>query len=250
MNERPLMLRTGLLLLSLSAFAGCGKGDDSANRAGSGNFPPCRQDLMAHVRQPTRLEVINECTSVSGTVRAVDDSEHDGDYVLHVEPDPEYAGLLASSNNGLLVVEVVPVDRPTVDAPVVGQHATFYGALVADKARDRWVEIHPTWLIAVLNVAVTASDAVVVGDALSIQISVTAVTQNVTLPVSEAEMFLEVFDSRGRATRWDAGRTNTAGTVNFEFAALDIAGEYKLVVFAARDRQQGFAETTFVVKRR
>lgn len=202
---------------------------------------------MEHVSQPSSLEILNECTSFSGTIREVDDS---GDYVLLVEPDPEYVSLLAPSNNGLLVVEVTPVDRPAVDAPALGQHASFYGALVADKTRDRRTELHPAWLIAALNVAVTVSDTVVVGDTLSIQIAVTSVTQGLTAQTAEADLFLELFDSRGRPTRWDSGRTNTSGTANFEYTALELAGDYTLKVFASKDRQRGLAEAAFRVKRR
>jgi len=250
MNKRALFLRTLFLMSAVLTAASCGGGDDSAGVTDRPMFPPCRKDVMEHVRQPSRLEVLNECTSFSGTVREVDDSELDGDYVLHVEPDPEYVNLLAAPNSGLLAVAVVSVDRPGVDAPVAGQHASFYGALVTDKTSDRRVELHPTWLIAVLSVAVTASDTVVVGDALSIQIAVTSVTKGVTAQISEAELFLEVIDSQGRATRWESGRTNTSGTANFEFAALELAGDYTLQVFASKDRQRGLAEAAFTVKRR
>jgi len=249
MNKNDKLLRSGILLF-LSVLAACGGGDDAGSKAAAAKFPPCRENLLEHVRQPSRLEVLNECTSISGTVREVSDNQQDRGYLLRVEPDPEYTGLLVPINNGLLAVEVTPVDRPALDEPIVGQHAWFYGALVVDQSRGRWVGLHPTWLIAALNVAVTTSDAVVVGDALSIEVAVTSVAEGVTAQTSEAELFLEVFDSQGRATRWENGRTNTSGTASFEFATLDTAGDYTLKVFASKDRQRGFGEAAFTVKRR
>src|SRR5947209_2138578 len=132
------MNRLSPLIVLISVLASvslsCSSGGDSpkpteTTAAAATSYPPCRSDVLAHVRQPERLEVVDSCFSASGTVREVRNEVYD---TILVEPDAQYAGILAPSNNGLLAVEITPVDEPSLFIPEVGQHATFYGARVLD----------------------------------------------------------------------------------------------------------------------
>ena len=234
----------------------CSSGETSlketqpAPPAGEESFPPCREDPMAHVQRPTRLVVIENCVSASGTVIEVRFRQHDGDYWIRVDPDPEYADLLAPSNDGVLLAEVIPTDRPSVFIPEVGQHATFYGTLVYDRGHDRWVEIHPTWLITTLDVAIDAPSSVPVGDELRISIDVNSTFQETSSPVSLASLFLEMVSEDEESVRWDAVQTNTEGVASLSYTVLESPGDYVLWVYASKDHESGFAKATFRIRRR
>lgn len=250
--------RTAGLLLVLLALTGVacssgdtpGQGTPSASVPSEQSFPPCREDPMAHVHRPARLEIKSACTSVSGTVREVEPRNVDGDSKIFVEPDPEFAGLLAPSNNGLLVVEVIPTDRPSVFIPEAGQHATFYGSLVNDRNKDNWVEIHPAWLITTLDVTIDAPSAVPVGDKLTVSVDVSRTTRGTTSPVSLANLFVEMISADGEVVRWEAAQTNTAGFASLSFAALERAGGHTLFIHASQDHESGFTTAAFTIKRR
>ena len=252
------MLRTAVPLMILPVFLGisCSSGEttlqetQSAPPAGEASFPPCREDPMAHVHRPTRLEVIENCVSASGTVKDVRFKSHDGDYWVLVDPDPEYTDLLAPSNEGVLLSEVIPTDQPSVFIPEVGQHATFYGTLVADKGHDRWVEIHPTWLITTLDVAIDVPSSVPIGDELGVSVTVNSTFQGTSSPVSLASLFLEMVSEDGETIRWEAAQTNTAGVASLTFTVLESPGDYVLWVYASKDHESGFANATFRIRHR
>ena len=213
-------------------------------------FPPCRKEPLAHVRQPTRFVVVSNCVSASGTVRQIEFQIHDGDYRIFVDPDPEYVGLLAPGNEGQLVVEVIAADRPSVFLPTLGQHATFYGALVLNRGQDRRVEVHPAWLITTLDVTVTVPSSVAVGETLGISVDVASTRDGITRPVSEASLFLEFMSDNGTAVRWETARTNTLGQANVNLAGLERAGDYTMTVYVSKDRESDVGQATFKIRRR
>lgn len=136
----------------------------------------CRTDPLANVYHPSRLEVIEPCISVKGTVATVR-HEDDGDYHINVKLDSAYASLVNAGNveyqGGNLVVEIVPADeagcivgeppRPATGTydygvctganlfvPAVGARITVTGPYVIDHFHD-WAEIHPAWAISTIG---------------------------------------------------------------------------------------------------
>ena len=108
-----------------------------------------RTNVLAGVYHPSRLKVIDKYETVSGTVIKVR-HESDKDYHINLKLDSKYANLFNSKNvsseQGDLVVEVIPMDANKIPIPHVGQHITVTGAYVLDKDHG-WMEIHPAWLI-------------------------------------------------------------------------------------------------------
>jgi hypothetical protein len=133
----------------------------------------CRSgNPLANVYHPARLTLVRVCITVTGTVAAVR-AESDGDIHVNVGLDAAFAALIndhnTSGEQGALVVEIVPVDRPgcipgqaprpasgTYDfglctganelAPTVGQRVSVTGPYVLDTFHG-WMEIHPVWAI-------------------------------------------------------------------------------------------------------
>jgi hypothetical protein len=115
----------------------------------SSSSPACQSDPHAGVYRPQRLEVIDPCAWVSGTVRYTE-LESDGDTHIGLAVDPAFTDHLNIWNHiwqqGQLLVEIVPANRDTVSVPAVRSHVTVVGPYVLDRAHG-WMEIHPTWSI-------------------------------------------------------------------------------------------------------
>jgi len=138
----------------------------------------CDMSLWAHVyhgRFPNaedRLQIINPCLTVTGTVRKAR-REQDGDWHVLLELDPEFSSLLNQANfekqNGYLVLEPMcsnPVSqRDTLEEGVcedftqntfsidfIGQRVTVTGAYVIDM-EHKWTEIHPVTSIVPIQTA-------------------------------------------------------------------------------------------------
>jgi hypothetical protein len=115
-----------------------------------------------------RLEVIQDCIAVAGTVQAAH-SENDGDYHVTVDVDAPFKNLLNAKNtsgqHGFLVVEPVcenPVKQAdTLEEGVcmgfhrtifvkemIGKHVEITGAYVTDMEHG-WREIHPVTSIVI-----------------------------------------------------------------------------------------------------
>jgi hypothetical protein len=253
-----------------SAFAAVAAacGDDSAaqNIAAvptlSDPFPFCSPDMTTHVYRPARLARVADCVSLSGIARTVNYNPYDGDSKILVELDPQYRHLLAPSNNGLLVVEVIPTDESKVYLPNVGEHATFYGPLVLDRGHDHWVEIHPCWLITTpeiqgqlaprttLNVSVDAPDAVPIGEQLRMGIHVESGVDATRRPLPQVHLFIELLSAQGVMVDWAAGSTNTLGNVTLALASLVHAADYTLRVFATKGQNTGTSEVPVRITRR
>jgi hypothetical protein len=124
----------------------------------SGN--QCDQSLWDHVYNPSRLQVVDQCRTVSGVIDSIR-TEKDGDYHIRVKLDPEFSDLINSANvNGQfgdLVMEPIcvnPVTQPSaiaacqdfhqnIDIPPVGSHVEITGSYVLDNEHGGWAEIHP-----------------------------------------------------------------------------------------------------------
>jgi hypothetical protein len=109
----------------------------------------CRSNVLAGIYHPARLQVMNACETVSGTVDKVI-HEADKDYHIRLKLDSQYANLINAKNTsqqyGDLVVEIIPMDAGKVPVPAVGQHISVTGAYVKDNDHG-WMEIHPAWFI-------------------------------------------------------------------------------------------------------
>lgn len=137
----------------------------------------CRAEPLANVYHPSRLRVLDPCTTAVGVVRLVR-HEADGDMHINVRLDPPYARMVNASNlarqDGDLVVEIVPADEPgcvvgqppkapsgtydygictgaNVLTPPVGARVRVIGPYVIDTVHG-WAEIHPAWSITLLGV--------------------------------------------------------------------------------------------------
>ena len=130
----------------------------------SAAVPPCKAGNLAGggteesgVWSPARLRVLSTCITVTGVIEALAPTSGpavDGDYSLDLGLDPGYAWTLSLGsyvlNGGLLHVEVVPSDQPSVFANLTltpGEHVQVTGVWVLDTDHGWWSEIHPAWSI-------------------------------------------------------------------------------------------------------
>jgi hypothetical protein len=120
----------------------------------------CDQSLWDHVYNPSRLQVVDYCRSVSGVIESIR-TERDGDFHIRVKLDPEFSDMINSANIknqfGDLVVEPIcvnPVTQPSaisacqdfhqnIEVPPISTHVELTGSYVLDKEHGNWAEIHP-----------------------------------------------------------------------------------------------------------
>ena len=132
----------------------------SSPPASSTSSNQCDQSLWDHVYNPSRLQVVDQCRTVSGVIDSIR-TEKDGDYHIQVKLDPEFSDLINSANvNGQfgdLVVEPICVNPVTqasaiaacqnfhqnIAVPPVGTHVQITGSYVLDNEHGGWAEIHP-----------------------------------------------------------------------------------------------------------
>ncbi|MGZ8514451.1 MAG: hypothetical protein ACXWXA_05350 [Candidatus Limnocylindrales bacterium] len=132
--------------------------------ATSSSGAACRPtDQDAFVYHPARLQVVNRCVLVYGTV-AVIRHEADGDLHMLLALAPKFRNLLRPANQGVelgdLVVEPVCVNTVTqADAtatcsadkhplkvlPTVGDQVWMQGRYVLDLDHGGWAELHPLY---------------------------------------------------------------------------------------------------------
>lgn len=116
----------------------------------------CQDQPLQHVYAPKRLEIVERCADVTGTVMAYR-KEHDGDY--HVSMAMDEPGWVNDVNlarqHGYTVVEFVPLlPRPKFK---VGMRLKMVGTRVYDQqhkpkvAAHGWVELHPVFAYEVLS---------------------------------------------------------------------------------------------------
>jgi hypothetical protein len=120
----------------------------------------CDQTLWNHIYNPTRLQVVDKCKSVTGVIESKR-VEKDGDFHIRVKLDPQFSNLINSANIqnqfGDLVVEPICVNKVTqadaisacqnfhqnISIPPTGSHVKITGSYVLDKEHGSWAEIHP-----------------------------------------------------------------------------------------------------------
>jgi hypothetical protein len=137
----------------------------------------CDYSLWSHVyagdprrfsRPQDRLQVIQDCVSVTGTIESAR-AEKDGDFHIRLRLDPQYSSMVNAKNksgqHGALVAEPVcmnPVTQKDTRAEhvcdgfsqhvytpnMLGSHVRITGAYVTDMEHG-WTEIHPVTSIAI-----------------------------------------------------------------------------------------------------
>lgn len=120
----------------------------------------CDKELWKYVWNPERLNIIEDCKTVSGVIIDISSYEPDGDVHIKLKLDDQYKDLINERNietqEGSLVVEVICYDTSIwppafkscfgyenkVHLPFVGSYVTLSGSYVLDKEHG-WMEIHP-----------------------------------------------------------------------------------------------------------
>jgi len=152
------------LIVALAIAAGCG---GSPTQPAANVADACDPTLWAHVWEPSRLIVMDQCRTVTGTVTDMHGND-DGDFDIRLAVDPQFANMPNAQNaaqlNGHLQLEaicqapIVTTDgmqacgsfRGNVLLPAVGQHISATGTYVLD-TNHGWMELHPLTAIRILN---------------------------------------------------------------------------------------------------
>ena len=129
------------------------------NAVAASSTGECDASLWNHVYNPTRLQQLTPCLSVTGVIDE-SDADPDGDQHFLLKLDPGQDSLLNKRNTkkkgGDIVLEIVcanPTKMKKVKSactgytnpiaiPPVGTHVTATGTYVLD-THNGWVEIHP-----------------------------------------------------------------------------------------------------------
>ena len=127
----------------------------------------CDSILWQHIYHPKRLQIIENCKTVTGVLQLTR-KERDGDLHMLVKLDPGFESLLNDQNitrqRGDLVIEPVCVGRvtqadamdvctnyaSTIVIPPIGTRVEITGSFVFDTEHG-WNEIHPVTSIKVLH---------------------------------------------------------------------------------------------------
>ncbi|MDQ6756919.1 MAG: hypothetical protein M3004_08285 [Bacteroidota bacterium] len=166
------MVSKNFLLLTTSLFIiySCNTGsakelnskDNSLNNYKDSIESPgsaCDPNLWKYVYDPERLQVLDKCKIVTGTIEETS-ADEDGDQHMLLKLDKGQKDLLTKKNKtkkgGDLVIEAVCINNITrkkalgacpgyvnhVQLPKVGDHVKVTGSYVID-SHNGWAEIHP-----------------------------------------------------------------------------------------------------------
>jgi len=181
MFRKPMPLGLLFALVSL-ALTSAGQGSSSKSKHSKPKIDPalaaaakplvtigCDDSLSQHVYNPQRIQVVEKCIAVTGTIHHVK-KEQDGDEHIQLTLDSGFSGLLNDKNNAAqatcLVVEPIcqnAVTQPDamaacrdfhsdVDIPKKGAHVRVLGSYVWDtESGHGWMEIHPATKIEVIE---------------------------------------------------------------------------------------------------
>ncbi|MBA3827881.1 MAG: hypothetical protein H0X33_03000 [Taibaiella sp.] len=147
---------------------GTGNSDKKNSREKAGSKPgACNTNLWKYTYNPDRLEIIDSCKEVTGTVEEISAND-DGDEHMLLKLDPGQEYLLKKKNkekkNGDLVIELVCANKITakkamgactgyvnnIQIPKMGSQIKVTGSYVID-SHNGWTEIHPVTKIEELS---------------------------------------------------------------------------------------------------
>ena len=136
-------LQTALAVLGLTTPVPAGPRALDANGCATG-------DPMEGVYAPKRLQILDPCLTVTGTVRDDINKAEDGDITFGLYLSDADQRLINDVNranyDGALHIEIVPKDQPLVPAPKAGDKIRVTGPWVTDLAHGH-NEIHPAFKI-------------------------------------------------------------------------------------------------------
>jgi len=249
------------------------RGNDVAAPAWSGKLSDCRANPMEHVHDPHRLTVVRDCSTVSGTVRAVKFVPAFDDLKITLVPDRKTRSYLPAANHGVLVADVIATDQARVRAPVRGSRITAWGAWVTDKA-TKTAMLLPAYRIAVtqnpnnavirgeshelhgppipkqLKLHVTAPRRVTVGGWINVTVQARWLYLGTPLPASQVRLFAEMTGPDGTGIRWKAAETNTLGLATLHLVAIQVPGNYVLTLYSSPSHQPVTAKAEIEVARK
>ena len=131
------------------------KSNPSSNKSSN----DCDPNLWKYVYNSERLQVLDKCKSVTGTI-VESNADEDGDQHMLLNLDKGQENLLTERNmkkkEGNLVIEAICINNITrnkalgacdgfvnnVQLPKVGDHVNVTGSYVID-SHNGWAEIHP-----------------------------------------------------------------------------------------------------------
>lgn len=233
-----------------------------------GNLDQCRSNPMAHVHDPSRVEIKKNCATFTGTVKSVRFVPAFDDVKITLAPTPDMRSYLPAANRGVLVADVIATDQATVDVPTVGSRISASGAWVFDKA-TKTTMLLPTYRIVVqhpgstvirghssprqgpvgarqLRLSVSTPRRVAVGGEIAVDIHAQWSSFGRTSPASQIRLFTEMTTPDGVGVRWRAAETDTRGVASFHLVAIQVPAVYSLTVYAAPSKLS--ASTTTEVK--
>jgi hypothetical protein len=127
----------------------------------------CDTSLWKYVYNPSRLEILDKCKTVTGIIEE-SSADEDGDQHMLLKLDNGQDGLLTKKNikkkQGELVIEAVCANQTTlgkvghtcdgyvnkIQIPNLGEHVKVTGSLVID-THNGWAEIHPITKIEIIK---------------------------------------------------------------------------------------------------
>jgi hypothetical protein len=271
--SKPVAIWVSLLVavVAMGTLVAARSGDPEPP-AWRGNASACRADPMAHVHDPSRLEVLQNCSSFTGTVESVRFVPAFDDLKITLVPTSDMRRFLPGANHGRLVADVIPTDQAAVTAPAVGSRITVSGAWVHDKATKSAMML-PAYRIEVdevasttlrgeskekhgpsapkkLQLTVTAASRVPVGGEIHATIRARWSLFGALSPASQVRLFTEMTTPDGSGVRWKAIETDTRGLANLRMVAIQVPAKYQLTVYAAPSQQAVTATTSVTVAKR
>jgi len=235
------------------------RGAGPSGPAWAGNVAGCRTNPMNHVHDPHRLTLIQNCSTVSGTVQAVRLVAAFDDLKITIRADSAVRSYLPAANKGVLVADVIAPDQARVTAPARGSRITAWGAWVVDKAtktamllptyrilvthandtviRGESHELHGPAIPKQLKLHVAAPRRVTVGGAINVTVRARWLYIGTPTPASQVRLFAEMTGPDRMGVRWKATMTNTLGLAVLHLVAIQVPGSYTLTLYAGPSHQ-------------
>jgi hypothetical protein len=219
-----------------------------------GSLDGCRTKTTAHVHDPTRLELLQTCSTFTGVVKSVRFVPAYNDVKITLTPTGDMGSFLPAANKGVLVADVIATDYARVGLPVEGSRISVWGAWVHDKA-TKTAMLLPAYRIAVengrtavirgqstekqappvprqLQLTASAQPRVTVGGEVSVNIRARWSQFGALSPASQVRLFLEMTTPDGVGVRWKAAETDTRGVATVNMVAIQVPATYTLTVYA------------------